>query len=59
MGSGDKLQPIRALFDTGSANPWILGKNAVSTSSKNSYFDIEKTKTVEDGGHFADVSRGI
>lgn len=51
MGSGEEVQPIRALFDTGSANAWILGKGAENYKGQNS-FDIEKTLTVEEGGFF-------
>jgi hypothetical protein len=32
LGSGE-LQPIRAIFDTGSANPWILSKEAAELDS--------------------------
>ena len=33
MYLGSDLQPIRAIFDTGSANSWILSKDAVKDSS--------------------------
>ena len=33
IGSG-KPQKVRALFDTGSANPWILSKEGTKTMKK-------------------------
>ena len=52
LGSGTELQPIRAVFDTGSANPWILAKESV-TGEEHYFFDMEQTVSVEDGGHFS------
>jgi len=53
LGSGDQLQPVRAVFDTGSANPWILSKEAVIGGGANQYYDITETRFVEEGGHFS------
>lgn len=43
---GSNLQPIRAIFDTGSANSWILSKNAVQANSKKFHtFDPDTSTT--------------
>lgn len=53
---GTPPQPIKALFDTGSANAWIVGKESIETRTTGkswthddqfNYFDIEKTTSVE------------
>ena len=51
LGSGEELQPVRAVFDTGSANPWILSKRAVD-GDDHQYFDVSKTLAKDKGGHF-------
>lgn len=55
LGSGDTLQPVRGIFDTGSANPWILSKESVGDNANgNQFFDPDLTKTVEEGGHYSE-----
>lgn len=45
---GSNQQPIRAIFDTGSANSWILGKEAIEPDQTEFQpFDHETSKTFE------------
>ena len=41
---GSPPQKIRAIFDTGSANPWVISKNAREEHS----FDTSKSTTFKD-----------
>ena len=45
IGSGDKPSKIRAIFDTGSANPWILSKEGDKSGGSNSSYDPDLSPT--------------
>lgn len=51
IGSGENPQKVRCIFDTGSANPWVLSKQGTKGMGKNSdawYFDPELSPTFEE-----------
>ena len=54
LGSEDNPQKIRALFDTGSANSWILSKEAVSFSKrdKHNFYDKDQSLTIDEPDEF-------
>ena len=45
IGSGDTPQKVRAIFDTGSANPWILSKQGNKDETTNNSFDPSLSPT--------------
>ena len=45
IGSGDTPQKVRAIFDTGSANPWILSKQGNKDEATNNSFDPSLSPT--------------
>lgn len=58
---GSSKQKIRALFDTGSANSWVLStqsKNEVTEGEHHFYFDEKSSKTWIDTGEAAKIYFG-
>jgi len=45
IGSGDTPQKLNAIFDTGSANPWILSKEANKDNDEHNHFNPKLSPT--------------
>ena len=48
IGSSDVPQKVRAIFDTGSANPWILSSEGNTSPTSNDSFDPDLSSTFEE-----------